>query len=558
MRGMSTPTRTTRLTYAVSGLLAAAAGMAAGHLVAAFVNPAASPVLAIGSTVVDATPTPVKEWAVQTLGTNDKPVLLTTVAVVTALASAGIGLLSRSRHSLANALLVVLAALAGIAALLRPASLPQDIIPAVVAGTVGVAVLSGLRLLAERIEDSAQLAARGGDQRSPPTPATVPDRGWATSRGASRGQEPESPLDHTAYAPGTPGTPARRSFLLGAAGVTVGAAAVGALGQKLGGGASTPADVTLPAPATTLPPLPTGIEGKVKGVSAFRTPTSDFYRVDTALVIPRVDVDTWKLEVDGMVDKPFSMSFKDLLAMDVIEKDITLNCVSNDVGGPYISSTRWLGVRVRDVLERAGIQSGVEQIFSESVDGMTISTPVEALTDDRDALIAIAMDGQPLPPRHGFPARLVTPGLYGFVGATKWLSKLTATTYAKDKAYWTERDWVTDAPVKTQSRIDTPMGLGTYKPGKIAVGGVAWAQAGDGISKVEVRVDDGPWREATLGPDGGTVYWRQWSWVWDATSGRHDVTVRATNGKGEVQTDKRVDPFPGGASGYHSIVVIVS
>ncbi|MDR6862990.1 molybdopterin-dependent oxidoreductase [Phycicoccus sp. 3266] len=551
---MSTSTRTTRLTYAVCGLLAAAAGMAVGHLVAAFVNPAASPVLAIGSTVVDATPTPVKEWAVQTLGTNDKPVLLTTVAVVTALASAGIGLLSRNRHPLANALLVALAALAGIAALLRPASMPQDIVPAVAAGTVGVAVLSGLRLLAERIEDSAQLAARGAERRPEHAAATVPDRGRATSGG----QAPESPLDHTAYAPGTPGTPARRSFLLGAAGVTVGAAAVGALGQKLGGGASTPADVTLPAPASALPPLPTGIEGTVKGVSPFRTPTSDFYRVDTALVIPRVDVDTWKLEVDGMVDRPFSMSFKDLLAMEVIEKDITLNCVSNDVGGAYISSTRWLGVRVRDVLERAGIQSGVDQIFSESVDGMTISTPVEALTDDRDALIAIAMDGQPLPARHGFPARLVTPGLYGFVGATKWLSKLTATTYAKDKAYWTERDWVTDAPVKTQSRIDTPMGLGTYKPGKIPVGGVAWAQAGDGISEVEVRIDDGPWQKATLGPDGGTTYWRQWSWVWDATSGRHDVTVRATNGKGEVQTDRRTDPFPGGASGYHSIVVIVS
>ncbi|MFC8502685.1 molybdopterin-dependent oxidoreductase [Pedococcus sp. NPDC057267] len=551
---MSTSTRTTRLRYAVSGLLAAAAGMAVGHLVAAFVNPAASPVLAIGSTVVDATPTPVKEWAVQTLGTNDKPVLLTTVAVVTALASAGIGLLARNRHPLANALLVALAALAGIAALLRPASLPQDIVPAVAAGTVGVAVLSGLRLLAGRVEDSAQLAALGAGQRPERAAATVPDRGWATSRG----QAPESPLDHTSYAPGTPGAPARRSFLLGAAGVTVGAVAVGALSQKLGGGASTPADVTLPTPARTLPPLPTGIEGIVKGVSPFRTPTADFYRVDTALVIPRVDVDTWKLEVDGMVDRPFSMSFKDLLTLEVIEKDITLNCVSNDVGGPYISSTRWLGVRVRDVLERAGIQSGVDQIFSESVDGMTISTPVEALTDDRDALIAIAMDGQPLPARHGFPARLVTPGLYGFVGATKWLSKLTATTYARDKAYWTERDWVTDAPVKTQSRIDTPMGLGTYKPGKIPVGGVAWAQAGGGISKVEVRIDDGPWHEATLGPDGGTTYWRQWSWVWDATSGRHDVTVRATNGKGEVQTDRRTDPFPGGASGYHSIVVIVS
>jgi len=529
----STP-RGEQLAYAACGLLAAGAGMAAGHLVAAFVNPAASPVLAVGSTVVDATPTPVKEWAVQTLGTADKPVLLAGVAVVTALAAGGIGLVSRTRPSLANTLLVGLAALAGIAAWLRPASLPQDVVPALVAGLVGVVTLAGLGSLAR--------SAGGARSAQAPPPASPT----------------ESPLEHTAYAAGAPGRTARRNFLLGAAGVTAGAAALGALGQRLGATPTLPADVTLPRPGASLPPLPTGIEGTVKGVSAFRTPTGEFYRVDTALVIPRVDVAKWRLEVDGMVDRPFSMTFDELLSLEVLEKDITLNCVSNEVGGPYISSTRWLGVRVRDVLERAGVQAAADQILSESVDGMTISTPVEALTDERDALIAFAMDGQPLPPRHGFPVRLVTPGLYGYVGATKWLSRLTATTYAQEQAYWTRRDWDERAAVKTQSRIDTPMGLGTYDPGRLAVGGVAWAQAGGGISKVEVRVDDGAWHEATLGPDGGTTYWRQWSWVWDADSGRHDLTVRATNGRGEVQAEERAEPFPGGASGYHSIVVIVS
>jgi DMSO/TMAO reductase YedYZ molybdopterin-dependent catalytic subunit len=530
----TTARRREQLTYAACGLLAAVAGMAGGHLVAAFVNPSASPVLAVGSTVIDATPTPVKEWAVQTLGTADKPVLLAGVALVTAVAAGAIGLVSRTRPSLANGMLVGLAALAGIAAWLRPASLPQDVVPAFAAGVVGLLTLTGLRSLAE-----SHVRAAAAPVRRPGPPA-------------------ESPLEHSAYAPGAPGRTARRNFLLGAAGVTVGAAAVGALGQRLAGTSTLPSDVTLPTPRQALPPLPTGIEGKVKGVSPFRTPTGDFYRVDTALVIPRVDVGTWRLEVDGMVDRPFSMTFDELLALEVLEKDITLNCVSNEVGGPYISSTRWLGVRVRDVLERAGVQDAADQILSESVDGMTISTPVEALTDDRDALLAFAMDGQPLPPRHGFPVRMVTPGLYGYVGATKWLSRLTATTYAKDQAYWTRRDWDERAAVKTQSRIDTPMGLGTYDPGRVAVGGVAWAQAGDGISKVEVRVDGGPWQEATLGPDGGTTYWRQWSWVWEARSGRHDLTVRATNGLGEVQTEERADPFPGGASGYHSIVVIVS
>jgi DMSO/TMAO reductase YedYZ molybdopterin-dependent catalytic subunit len=531
MEGMRPISKSVRLMYAACGLLAALAGMAVGHLVAAFVNPAASPVLAVGSTVIDATPTPVKEWAVQNFGTADKPILLGSVAVVTAVAAALIGLLSRRRPTPALVLLVVLAGLAGAAALTRPAALPQDVVPALVTAGVGAVTLMSLRRL-------------------------VPDH--SVDGPARTAAAPESPLDHSAYANGTAATPARRSFLLGAAGVTVGAAAVGALGQKLSVAPTLPASVSLPAPQNTLAPLPAGIEGKVKGVAPFRTPVDKFYRVDTALVIPRVDVAGWKLEVDGMVDQPFALTFAELLRMPMVEKDITLNCVSNEVGGQYISSTRWLGVRVRDLLERAGVQSGADQIFSRSTDGMTISTPVEALTDDRDALVAVAMDGRPLPARHGFPARLVTPGLYGYVGATKWLTRLTASTYAKDQAYWTERGWAERVDVKTQARIDTPAGLGTYPAGKVAIGGVAWSQARRGISKVEVRVDDGEWLPAELGPDGGTTYWRQWYHVWGATSGRHDLTVRATDGTGQLQTDKRAEPFPDGAAGYHSIVVIIS
>ena len=519
-------TKGQRLRYAASGVLAAGAGMAAGHLVAAFVNPSASPVLAVGSTVIDATPTPVKEWAVQSFGTADKPILLGSVALVTALATTAIGLVARTRPSLANLLVVGLALLGGLAAWSRPASLPFDVVPALVAAVVGAAVLSGLVSLIPSL----------------PTPGVA---------------RPESPLDHTAYARGSAGTTARRSFLVGAAGVAVGAAAVGALGQKLATPATLPSSVALPPPQGSLSELPPGLERTVKGISAFTTPVDEFYRVDTALVLPRIDVDKWVLEIDGMVDHRLSITFAELLRMPMVEKDITLNCVSNEVGGPYISSARWLGVRVRDLLERAGVQQGVDQILSESTDGMTISTPVEALTDDRDALVAVALDGKPLPSRHGFPARLVSPGLYGFVGATKWLTRLTATTYAAEEAYWTKRGWLTEGTVKTQARIDTPAGLATYKPGRIAIGGVAWAQL-RGIKEVEVRVDDGAWEKATLGPDGGTDYWRQWYWVWDATSGRHDLTVRATDGTGQVQTEKRADPFPGGASGWHSIVVIVS
>ena len=524
--------------YALCGVLAAAAGMAVGHLVAAFVNPAASPVLAVGSTVIDATPTPVKEFAVKQFGTADKPILLASVSIVTVLVAAAIGVAWRKRPTLATVLLVVLAGLAGAAAMLRPTALPQDVIPGLATAAIGVVVLTGLgRLAAGRPALAGTQGTGDGTPRSTSTPH-------------------ESPTDHSAHAPGAPGRPGRRNFLLGAAGVTAGAAALGGLGQKLAAPATDPGSIALPTPQQPAPALPAGIEGKVKGVSAFRTPVEKFYRIDTALVIPRVDVDSWRLEIDGDVEEPYTLTFDELLALPMIERDITLNCVSNEVGGPYIGSTRWLGVRVKDLLERARVKQGVEQILSESTDGMTISTPIEALTDDRDAMVAIAMDGKPLPARHGFPARLVTPGLYGYVGATKWLTKLTATTYAAEKAYWTKRDWAEKADVKTQARIDTPAGLGTYPVGTVAIGGVAWAQQ-RGITGVEVRVDDGPWQKATLGPDAGLDYWRQWFFLWDATAGRHDLTVRATDATGKPQTDQKAEPFPNGASGYHSIVVLI-
>ncbi|MFC7486084.1 molybdopterin-dependent oxidoreductase [Knoellia sp. CPCC 206453] len=512
-----------RWPYAVSGLLAAAGGAAAGHLVAAFVSPESSPVLAVGSQVIDATPTPVKEWAVATMGTADKPVLIGSVAVVTLIFAAVAGLVSRRHPTVGRLMIVVLAALASAAAVLRPTAGPTDIIPGLVTGLVGV----GLLVLLLRL---------------------IPRAGGA---GAV-----ESPTDHNARATGDASPAGRRAFLLGAGGVTVGAAAVGAFGQKLTTDAIAPSNITLPAPAKPLPALVQGIEGKVKGLTAFRTNNADFYRIDTALVIPRVDPDSWELTIDGEVDKPLTLTYADILKMDLIEKDITMCCVSNEVGGGYIGGARWLGVPVRELLERAGVRSGADQILSTSVDGMTISTPIQALTDDREALLAIGMNGEPLPRRHGYPVRLVTPGLYGFVGSTKWLKSLTATTYAAKKAYWTERDWATDGRILTQSRIDTPRGLATLKAGKNVIGGVSWAQ-GRGIEKVEIRVDDGPWQKATLGPDANIDYWRQWFFDWDAQAGRHELTVRATDLTGAVQTEKRASPFPRGATGWHTIPVNV-
>ncbi len=431
--------------------------------------------------------------------------------------------MARRRRTLGLALLAALALTSVFAAVVRPASTSVDMLPGFVTALAGVAFASWYLGLLDKL---------GAADADP-----------AAGAGA----------DHTAHQDGRSD---RRHVLAAAAGLGVVAAAGGSLGQLLGRGA-TPEAVALPAAAEALKPLPTGLEGTVGGVSAFQTPAADFYRIDTALVIPRVSTDGWKLTIDGDVDRPYSLTFAELLAMPLVERDITLNCVSNEVGGPYISSARWLGVRTKDLLERAGIRPGVDQIFSHSTEGMTISTPVQALIDDREALVAVAMNGAPLPAVHGFPARLVTPGLYGFVGATKWLTRMQATTYAAESAYWTDRGWATDAPVLTQSRIDTPRGLNQLGAGRVVIGGVAWAQH-RGIAKVEVRVDGNSWQEAKLGPDAGIDYWRQWYLPWDALPGRHELTVRATDLEGNTQPEQRADPFPKGATGWHSIVVIIN
>ena len=272
--------------------------------------------------------------------------------------------------------------------------------------------------------------------------------------------------------------------------------------------------------------------------------------------MPKVDADRWSLTVDGMVDRPYTLSYAALLAMPMMERDITMTCVSNEVGGGYVGAARWLGVRLSDVLERAGIRAGADQLFSTAVDGFTISTPLDALRDGRDAMLVVGMNGAPLPATHGYPARLVVPGLYGFVSATKWVTRLSLSTYAKDKAYWTERSWATDAPIKTSARIDTPKPLSSIKAGRTAIGGVAWAQH-RGVDAVEVSVDEGPWQKTTLGPDVGVDYWRQWYLPWDARPGRHSLRVRATDRTGAPQVSTRATPFPNGSSGIQEVVVFV-
>ncbi len=507
-----------RLVWAALGILATVAGMAAGHLVAALLTPASSPVLAVGSTVIDRTPTPVKEWAVREFGTKDKVILVGSVLIGTVLLAALAGIVARNHRRIGLGSIVGLVALAGAAALTRPLAESRDVLPAVAAGVVGVATLAWLGRLAER-------------------PARLPEPPAGHPMAASR-------------------TTSRRTLLGAAGAVTLLAGLTGWAGVRIERVRTRLGDIMLPAPADPAPALPVGLERVFSGISDFQTPTDSFYRVDVNLTLPIVPVDEWDLRIDGAVDHPFTLTFDELAAMPLIERDITLTCVSNEVGGRYVGGARWLGVPLSVLLDRAGVRGSADQILSTAADGFTISTPLEIALDGRDAMVAIGMNGAALPAEHGFPARLVTPGLYGYVGATKWLRRMTLTSYADETAYWTERGWATQGPIKVASRIDTPKPLATIGAGRTPIGGVAWAQH-HGVKGVEIRIDGGPWEPARMGPDAGVDYWRQWYFLWDAEPGRHSLAVRATTEDGEVQTAVRATPFPNGSSGIQEIQVVV-
>ncbi|MEV0459867.1 molybdopterin-dependent oxidoreductase, partial [Catellatospora methionotrophica] len=308
--------------------------------------------------------------------------------------------------------------------------------------------------------------------------------------------------------------------------------------------------------AITLPP-PTDAGPPPEKTPGFYTPNQDFYRVDIALTVPRIDPRQWRLQITGMVDKPVELSFDDLLKQPLIERDITLSCVSNEVGGPYVGTARWLGVPLAPLLRAAGVQAGADQIVARGADGITIGTPVATVLDGRDAMLALGMNGQPLPLEHGFPVRMLTPGLYGYVGAAKWITSLQLATFSSFDAYWVQRGWAANGPVKTASRIDRPKAFAQLAPGTVTVAGVAWAQH-RGISAVEVQVDDAPWRQARLLPVPSTDTWVQWVWDWPASTGSHTLRVRAIDGTGAVQAEQRAEPFPDGATGWQTLVVTVT
>nr|WP_188190893.1 molybdopterin-dependent oxidoreductase [Nonomuraea sp. SYSU D8015] len=521
---------------ALAGLTAGGVALGIAQLVAGLVRPEASPVLAVGDSVVDLSPPPVVDFAKETFGVYDKPVLIAGVLVVLAGVAAAMGVLARRR--LAYGLLVLggFAAIGLLAVLTRPDAGPLDALPALAGLVAGSWTLAWL---------VRRAAGRRGAWPS------AGERGARPTAGTPSG-EPPSGAEPAGFD--------RRRLLTGVAGGVVVAGAAAVLGRQFGERQAVHAaraGTALPRPTTPARPIPAGADLRISGLSSFITRNADFYKIDTALIAPQVDPNEWMLRIHGMVDRPVEVTYAELLRMPLTEADVTLACVSNEVGGELVGNARWLGVRMPDLLRRAGLQADADMLLSTSADGFTCGTPVDVVMDGRDALFAVAMNGEVLPVDHGFPVRQVVPGLYGYVSATKWVVDIKVTRFDRDEAYWTPRGWSAKGPIKTQSRIDVPKAGGSLKAGGTTIAGVAWAQH-KGIDAVEVRVDRGEWRQATLAEVPGPDTWRQWSIDWDATPGRHTLEVRATDATGYTQTERQAPPAPDGATGWHTLTVEVA
>lgn len=511
------PVLPSRSRAAIAGIVAALVALGIGELVAGVVAATSSPTSAVGSALIDLAPPGTKEVFVGIFGTNDKPALAALVAAAVLLLGAEIGIIARTRFRLAAGLVLAVVGVGVLAALRQPgATLPS------------VLMVGGVQAGAATWTLSTLLAA-------------------AAPRGAE--------------VPGRSDT-ARRGFLV-RAGLLGGLAVVGAgLGRVLLDGhseAAATAEVVIPPAAEPAPTPAPEATLPVDGITPVVTPNDAFYKVDTALVTPAVDLESWRLRVHGMVDREVTLTFDDLVELPLVERYVTIACVSNEVGGNLIGNAKWTGVRLTDVLEMAGVQPGATQVVPRSVDGWTAGFPTEWVTAPdrpRDALIAVRMNGEPLPAAHGFPARLIVPGLYGYVSATKWLSEIELTTLEAFDAYWVPRGWAKEAPILTQSRIDVPRDRASVPAGSVAVAGVAWAPD-RGIAAVEVSVDEGAWQPAALAEAIGPQTWVQWRWTWQATPGDHRLRVRATDGTGEVQTAEPSNPAPDGARGHHGISVRV-
>src|SRR6476646_2196730 len=507
---------------AAIGVLSGAVAIGMATLAAGLIGTGTAPVLAVGAAAVDASPEWLKRFTIDTFGTDDKTALLLGIGIVLTIAAVVLGIVSLRRPRAGIIGLIVLGTIGALAAVTRPANGLLAAVPSFAGTAAGLWAYvwlrgrAGLPTIVERTEADAEPAVPAG-------------------------------LD-------------RRRFLFGGVVVAGLALAPGFVGEYLvrrSEASASRSAVRLPAVADTGKPTPAGADLDVPGEIPFITPNDAFYRVDTALFVPAVQTDGWTLTIHGMVDTPMTLDFDQLIARPLIERDVTLCCVSNEVGGHYIGNARWTGTLLAPRLQEAGIRAGVTQLVSRSTDGFTTGTPASVALDGRDAMLVVAMNGEPLPLQHGFPVRMVIPGLYGYESACKWITDIEATTYEAYSAYWVERGWAERVLIKTESRIDVPKRGATVPSGPVTVAGIAWAQH-RGISAVEIQIDDGAWAPATLGVEDTIDTWRQWRYGWEATAGPHTITVRATDGDGVVQTSAVAPPFPSGATGLHQIPVTAS
>ena len=529
-KGRRIPARRVTGWAAGAGVVAVGAGLALGELAAGLMSPSLSPVTAVGGAVIDAVPPGVKDWAIALFGTADKAALLGGMGLLIAVLAALCGVVELRRR-FAGVAIIAIFGVVGLVAVLSRTELTANAIPApLLAAAVGMILLRWLiRRLDEWRTGSEPDAARSG---------------------------PDEPVSGTAAAR----PPARRRFLQVLGGTAAVAVVAGVLAATIRGAAAAVSELrsklVLPAPVSPAPPIPDGADVRLDGVSPLVTPTNDFYRIDTALRVPVVDPAQWTLKVTGLVERDISLDFAALLAKPLTERHITIACVSNEVGGELIGNARWLGWPVRDLLALAGPKAGADMVLSRSADGWTAGTPLEALTDNRDALLAFGMNGEPLPLEHGFPVRLIVPGLYGYVSATKWVTELKVTRFADDVGYWTPRGWTERGPIKMSSRIDTPRDGRSVGAGTVVFGGVAWAQH-TGIARVDLRVNRGAWQQAELAPGISLDTWYQWKLEVPLTPGNYEVQVRATDRNGVAQVEDRAPVAPSGATGFHTVRVDV-
>lgn len=504
---------------AACGIVSALVTFAVSEALAVFVSPTSSPLFAVGAWIVDLAPPGFKEWIIHTVGTADKPVLLACLAVLVLVLALAVGVLEAARPPWGVVLLAGICAVAGAAVVTRPHASAWSLLPTALGAFAGALVLR---------------ASLGRLRR------------WRASSTGSRRVPSTAAVD-------------RRSFLL-VAGASAAAAIVVGVGTRAvnaGHAAATAARAALrlPRPAHPAAPVPDGADLNIPGLSSYVTPNDRFYRIDTALQVPAIDFRAWKLRVTGAVDAPFELTFAELLALPLTEHMVTLACVSNEVGGNLIGNAAWLGYPLRNLLRRARPRAGSDMVLSTSQDGWSAGTPLDVLLDENtDALLAVGMNGQPLPLEHGFPARMVVPGLYGYVSATKWVTELKVTRFADEIGYWTDKGWSARGPVKTESRIDKPRQGASVAPGDTVIAGVAWSQH-TGIEGVQVRIDGGDWQQARLAETVSADTWRQWVLPWRAERGGHTITVRATDKNGVTQTSTEAPPAPNGASGWHTIRV---